>query len=139
MPQDEISAQVMFGRSAGKLGRLETLQLAGAAAALATLETIEEDGLVSNAEARGQQLRDGIMACGNPLFVSVRGRGLLDAVELAHPCAHAAMNWVLEHGLIVNAVAPDALRLVPPLVVTEQDIDQAISILAKIPTDLPND
>ena len=111
----------------------------GAAAALATLETIEEDGLVSNAEARGQQLRDGIMACGNPLFVSVRGRGLLDAVELAHPCAHAAMNWVLEHGLIVNAVAPDALRLVPPLVVTEQDIDQAISILAKIPTDLPND
>ena len=111
----------------------------GAAAAMATLETIEEDGLVANAEARGQQLRDGIMACGNPLFVSVRGRGLLDAVELAHPCAHAAMNWALEHGLIVNAVAPDALRLVPPLVVTEQDIDQAISILAKIPTDLPND
>ena len=107
--------------------------------AMATLETIEEDGLVSNAEARGQQLRDGIMACGNPLFVSVRGRGLLDAVELAHPCAHAAMNWALEHGLIVNAVAPDALRLVPPLVVTEQDIDQAISILAKIPADLPND
>ena len=94
---------------------------------------------MDNAEARGQQLRDGIMACGNPLFVSVRGRGLLDAVELAHPCAHAAMNWALEHGLIVNAVAPDALRLVPPLVVTEQDIDQAISILAKIPTDLPND
>ena len=111
----------------------------GAAAAMATLETIEEDGLVANAEARGQQLRDCIMACGNPLFVSVRGRGLLDAVELAHPCAHAAMNWALEHGLIVNAVAPDALRLVPPLVVTEQDIDQAISILAKIPTDLPND
>ena len=104
----------------------------GAAAAMATLETIEEDGLVANAEARGQQLRDGIMACGNSLFVSVRGRGLLDAVELAHPCAHAAMNWALEHGLIVNAVAPDALRLVPPLVVTEQDIDQAISILAKI-------
>ena len=111
----------------------------GAAAAMATLETIEEDGLVANAEARGQQLRDGIMACVNPLFVSVRGRGLLDAVELAHPCAHAAMNWALEHGLIVNAVAPDALRLAPPLVVTEQDIDQAISILAKIPTDLPND
>ena len=65
---------------------------------MATLETIEEDGLVANAEARGQQLRDGIMACGNPLFVSVRGRGLLDAVELAHPCAHAAMNWALEHG-----------------------------------------
>ena len=86
-----------------------------------------------------QQLRDGIASCGNPLFVSVRGRGLLDAIELAHPCSHAAMNWALEHGLIVNAVAPNALRLAPPLVITAQDVDQAVSILAKIPSDLPND
>ena len=78
-------------------------------------------------------------SCGNPLFVSVRGRGLLDAIELAHPCSHAAMNWALEHGLIVNAVAPNALRLAPPLVITAQDVDQAVSILAKIPSDLPND
>ena len=77
--------------------------------------------------------------CDNPLFVSVRGRGLLDAIELAHPCSHAAMNWALEHGLIVNAVAPNALRLAPPLVITAQDVDQAVSILAKIPSDLPND
>ena len=88
---------------------------------------------------RGKQLRDGIASCGNPLFVSVRGRGLLDAIELAHPCSHAAMNWALEHGLIVNAVAPNALRLAPPLVITAQDVDQAVSILAKIPSDLPND
>lgn len=111
----------------------------GAAAALATLDVIESENLVANAEERGRQLREGIMATGNPLFVSVRGRGLLDAVELAHPCSHAVMNWALEHGLIVNAVAPDALRLAPPLIVTEQDIDQAVSILAKVPADLPND
>ena len=54
----------------------------GAAAGLATLDVIEDENLVANAEARGEQLRDGIMATGNPLFVSVRGRGLLDAVEL---------------------------------------------------------
>ena len=58
----------------------------GAAAGLATLDVIEDENLVANAEARGEQLRDGIMATGNPLFVSVRGRGLLDAVELKHPC-----------------------------------------------------
>ena len=69
----------------------------------------------------------------------MRGRGLLDAVELAHPCAHAVMNWALEHGLIVNAVAPNALRLAPPLVVTEKDVNEAVSILAGIPSDLPND
>ena len=49
------------------------------------------------------------------------------------------MNWALEHGLIVNAVAPNALRFAPPLVVTERDVDRAISILARIPADLPND
>ncbi|KFI47746.1 acetylornithine transaminase [Bifidobacterium biavatii] len=111
----------------------------GAAASLATIGVIEDENLVANAEARGQQLRDGIMATGNPLFESARGRGLLDAVQLSHPCAHAVMNWALEHGLIVNAVAPDALRFAPPLNVTAQDVDQALAILARIPDDLPND
>lgn len=111
----------------------------GAAAALATLGVIEQDNLLANAQARGEQLRDGIMATGNPLFKSTRGAGLLDAVELAHPCAHAAMNWMLEHGLIVNAVAPDALRLAPPLIVSEQDVDEAISIMAAVPSDLTDD
>ncbi|WEV59968.1 acetylornithine transaminase [Bifidobacterium sp. ESL0728] len=108
-------------------------------AGLTTLQVIEDDGLVANAEARGNQLRKAIMACGNPLFASVRGRGLLNAISLTHPCSHAAMNWALDHGLIVNAVAPDALRLAPPLIVGSDDVDQAVSILAKIPFDLPND
>lgn len=111
----------------------------GAAAALATLDTIENEHLVENAEERGEQLRQDVMASGNPLFTSVRGRGLLNAILLSHRCSHAAMNWALEHGLIVNAVAPDALRLAPPLIVSEQEIDEAVSILAKIPADLPND
>lgn len=111
----------------------------GAAAALATLGVIEQDNLLANAQARGEQLRDGIMATGNSLFKSTRGAGLLDAVELTHPCAHAAMNWMLEHGLIVNAVAPDALRLAPPLIVSEQDVDEAISIMAAVPSDLADD
>ena len=111
----------------------------GAAAGLATLGVIEDDNLIANAEARGQQLRDGIMVTGNPLYVSVRGRGLLDAVELKHPCAHAVMNYCLEHGLIVNAVAPNALRFAPPLIVTAEDVDQALAVLKDVPADLPND
>lgn len=83
------------------------------------------------------------MVTGNPLYVSVRGRGLLDAVELKHPCAHAVMNYCLEHGLIVNAVAPNALRFAPPLIVTAEDVDQALAVLRTCPlicrtTDLPD-
>lgn len=111
----------------------------GASAALATLNTIEEDDLLANVEARGQQLRDGIMTTGNTLFESVRGRGLLNAIQLAHPCSHAVMNYCLEHGLIVNAVAPDAIRMAPPLIVTEDDVNQAIAILATVPGDLQDD
>ncbi|NMM99884.1 acetylornithine aminotransferase [Bifidobacterium sp. DSM 109958] len=111
----------------------------GAAAALATLGAIEDENLLANAEERGRQLREGLMETGNPLYVSTRGRGLLDAVELAHPCSHALANWALERGLIVNAVAPDALRFAPPLIVTEQDVDQLVAVLAKAPTDLPDD
>lgn len=111
----------------------------GAAAALATIATIEHDNLIANAAERGEQLRIGIMECANPLFVGVRGKGLLNAIELSHPCAHAAMQWALEHGLIINAVAPDALRLAPPLIVSEEEIEEALSILASMPQDLQND
>ena len=100
---------------------------------------IEHDDLLANAQARGRQLREGIMATGNPLFKSTRGAGLLDAVELAHPCAHAAMNWMLEHGLIVNAVAPNALRIAPPLIVSAQDVNAAVSVMAGVPADLADD
>lgn len=111
----------------------------GAAAALATIGVIEREGLLENVRARGEQLRAGLTACGNPLFEYARGAGLLDAVQLTRPCAHAAMAWALDHGLIVNAVAPDALRFAPPLTVTASDVDDALAILARIPADLPND
>lgn len=111
----------------------------GAAAALATIQVISDEGLVQAAQTRGVRLREGIMALDNPLFVSVRGRGLLNAIALEHPCAHAAMNWALEHGLIINACNESTLRLAPPLVVSEQEIDEALTILNQMPSDLPND
>lgn len=111
----------------------------GAAAALATLKVIEEENLLENVEARGKQLREGLQSLNNPLYGEVRGRGLLDAVELTHPCAHAVADWALQHGLIVNAVAPNALRFAPPLIVSEDEVNQCLDILAKVPNDLPND
>ncbi|MGF1662466.1 MAG: aminotransferase class III-fold pyridoxal phosphate-dependent enzyme, partial [Kineosporiaceae bacterium] len=53
----------------------------------------------------------------------VRGEGLLLAVELDGPVAPAAAAAALDAGYVVNAVAPDALRLAPPLVVTDDQID----------------
>ncbi|KFI80152.1 acetylornithine transaminase [Bifidobacterium mongoliense] len=111
----------------------------GAAAALATLGAIEDEGLLANARARSAQIRRGIAESTNPLLDYARGQGLLLAIQLSHPCAHAAMRWALDHGLIVNAVAPGALRIAPPLIVSEADVDEALSILNAIPDDLVDD
>lgn len=111
----------------------------GAAAALATLDVIESDNLLVNAQSRGQQLREGLAASTNPLLGAPRGAGLLEAVALTRPCAHAVVGWALDRGLIVNAVRPDVIRLAPPLIITADEIDEALKILTSVPTDLPLD
>lgn len=110
-----------------------------ASASLATLKVMEDENLINNAEERGQQLREALSNTGNSLFAQVRGRGLLNAVTLTRPCAHAIVDWALEQGLIVNAVRPNAIRLAPPLIVSAGQIAEAVSILAKVPADLPLD
>jgi len=108
----------------------------GSALALTTLETIQREGLLERARQMGERLRAGLTDCGNPLYNQVRGRGLLDAVQLGAPCAGDLASWALDHGLIVNAVAPDALRLAPPLIIQADQIDLAVDILSKAPVSL---
>ncbi|MBH9979793.1 MULTISPECIES: acetylornithine transaminase [Bifidobacterium] len=108
----------------------------GSALALTTLETIQREGLLERARQMGERLRAGLTDCGNPLYTQVRGRGLLDAVQLSVSCAGDLASWALNHGLIVNAVAPDALRLAPPLIIQADQIDLAVDILSKAPASL---
>ena len=111
----------------------------GSALALTTLKTIQREGLLEQARQMGERLRAGLADCGNPLYGQVRGRGLLDAVQLRAPCAGDLASWALDHGLIVNAVAPDALRLAPPLIIQADQIDLAVDILAKAPASLADE
>jgi acetylornithine/N-succinyldiaminopimelate aminotransferase len=100
-----------------------------AAAGLATLHVIERDGLLANATAVGRRLRDGVQALGHPLVAGVRGVGLLLAVELARPVAAAVAADLLDAGFIVNPVAPEALRLAPPLILTPEQADAFVEAL----------
>ncbi|MBZ2199735.1 acetylornithine transaminase [Occultella gossypii] len=101
------------------------------AAALATIHVIERDGLLANATTVGQHLRTEIAALDHPLVTGCRGEGLLIAIELAEPVAPAVAAAALRHGYIVNAVAPDAIRLAPPLILTTA---QADALVADLPT-----
>jgi acetylornithine/N-succinyldiaminopimelate aminotransferase len=107
------------------------------AAALAVLDTIEEEGLLDNALRLGSRLTDGILAAAaggrdGGVVRGVRGRGLWLAIELAAPVAAAFLIEARKAGFLVNAPAADAVRLAPPLVLTAADVDGFLAALPEI-------
>ena len=103
------------------------------AAARATLAVMEAEDVCGRARAAGVRLADGLRAL--PGVVSVRGAGLLLAAQLETPVAKDAAAAALTRGLLVNAVRPDAVRVAPPLLVSDADIDTALTILRDILSD----
>lgn len=101
-------------------------------AAVAVLATIESEGLVDHAVAAGEFLVDRIAALGHPLVNGVRGAGLLRGIHLARPIAPAAATVARARGFIVNPVAPDALRLAPPLTITTDELATFVDALPGI-------
>ncbi|GAA2802598.1 acetylornithine transaminase [Kitasatospora sp. CM 4170] len=103
-----------------------------AAAALAVLDTIESEGLLEHTRKLGERLRTGIEAIGDPLVSHVRGAGLLLGIVLTEPVSAAVQAVAQEAGFLVNAAVPDAVRLAPPLVLTEQEADAFLAALPEI-------
>ncbi|MGH3156718.1 MAG: acetylornithine transaminase [Streptosporangiaceae bacterium] len=90
------------------------------AAALAVLDTIAADGLLDHAARVGAQLASGIAAIQHPLLAGVRGRGLWLAAVLREPVAPQVEAACASAGFLVNAVAPGAIRLAPPLILSNK-------------------
>jgi 4-aminobutyrate aminotransferase len=116
------------------------------AAALATLDVVE-DGLVANAAAMGERLLTGLRALAerHPAIGDVRGLGLMIGIELvsdratrapAGDLVHAVEQRAFERGLLVLAAGQSTLRLAPPLLVDETDVDAALAILDACLTEL---
>jgi acetylornithine/N-succinyldiaminopimelate aminotransferase len=101
------------------------------AAAHAALDVLDDDALLASVRTLGERLTAGVRAL--PGVESVRGRGLMVAAELARDDApELARRALLEHRLIVNATGPTTLRFLPPLIVTEAEIDDALGRLASL-------
>ena len=101
-----------------------------AAAACAVLRVLAEENLMGNADALGKALQHGIESLNHPLVDYVRGRGLLRGVVLTAPHAKAVETAARDAGFLVNAAAPDVVRLAPPLIITGE---QVASFLAGLP------
>ena len=103
-----------------------------AAAALAVLQTITEQDLAGRAGVLGKTLSHGIESLGHPLINHVRGRGLLRGVVLTAPVAKPAEAAARDAGFLINAPAPNIVRLAPPLIITESQIEEFLTALPAV-------
>jgi len=104
------------------------------AAAYATLKYILDNDVVGHVKTVGKHLLDGLgkLKRKYAFVTDVRGLGLLSAIEFKEEIGKAVLMACLENGLLVNRVRPNALRFMPSLIVTREEIDEALGILDRV-------
>jgi acetylornithine/N-succinyldiaminopimelate aminotransferase len=102
-------------------------------AGVETIRIMEEDGLLANAAKVGAHLRAALERelAGVAGVKEIRGQGLMLGIELDRACG-VIMNRALDAGLLLSVTADSVVRLVPPLIITEAEADEIVSILAPI-------
>ncbi|MEW6308003.1 MAG: aspartate aminotransferase family protein [Bacillota bacterium] len=105
-----------------------------AAAALAVLQVMDEEGLPARAAALGEYFQAGLrqLAADRLVISDVRGRGLMVGVELAGGGAGAVIGELRERGILAGAIADRILRFLPPLIIDEADIDTVLAALGDV-------
>ena len=100
----------------------------------------EHEGVLENVREAGAHLgaRLELLAAEQPHVVEVRGKGLMWGIELDRP-ARPVVDAALERGLVINATAGRVVRLLPPLVITESEIDEGIDLLETLLENLPEE
>jgi len=103
------------------------------AAALATLDAIEDEKLLDNARVRGEAIRSGLrQALAGVLgVVDIRGEGLMIGIELDRPCAEL-VAVARDAGVLINVTADTVIRLVPPLIYGEAEVDALVLAVSGI-------
>jgi acetylornithine aminotransferase len=101
-------------------------------AALTVLDVIESDGLLAQVREVGATFAAGLADVSHPLLTGVRGRGLWRALVLTADVSAEVERAGRDAGFLVNAVAPDAIRLAPPLVITAEECQEFVDALPQI-------
>jgi acetylornithine/N-succinyldiaminopimelate aminotransferase len=101
------------------------------AAGVATVRTIIQQHLLDNATQMGDYLHSKLLGLKDKyaFITEVRGLGLMRAFDLAGPQAQQIMDRALAHGLLITNAGPSTIRMIPPLILTRADIDEAITLL----------
>ncbi|MFD3706187.1 aspartate aminotransferase family protein [Nocardia sp. NPDC058658] len=137
----ELMAKAWPGSQGGTYGG----NAVACAAAIATLEVIEAEGLVDNAAVRGAQLLAGVEELATKAIGDVRGLGLLVGAEFTTATgepdtatATAAQKSAVDKGLLLLTCGAhmNVVRMIPPLIVTDTQVDDALAIWSEVLTEL---
>ncbi len=105
------------------------------ASALASIKVIEDEKLVERSRELGayfrEQARSEYGLASSPVVKEIRGKGLMIGIELTTPCAEVVAK-ALERGILVNCTANTVVRLVPPLVISTEQLDTVLAVLREI-------
>lgn len=103
------------------------------AAALAVVDTMQRENLVERAGEAGARLEAGLERAlyGQNCVIEIRGRGLMLGIELNRPCSEL-VSMALEQGLLINVTAERVVRLLPPLIVSNEQIDEIAGKLGNL-------
>jgi acetylornithine/LysW-gamma-L-lysine aminotransferase len=96
------------------------------AAAVAAIDYIESEGLPERAAQSGKRLKDGLSRIDSPVVREVRGVGLMVAMELKSK-AGPYLAALAEHGVLALSAGANAMRFLPPLVITDEEVDQVVA------------
>jgi ornithine--oxo-acid transaminase len=103
------------------------------AVAMRSLQVLVSENMIENAERQGQLLRQLLTELSSPFIKEVRGRGLLNAIVIQHPNPEAAWELCLRmmnKGLLAKPTHGDKIRFAPPLIITSEQIREAVQIIA---------
>lgn len=102
--------------------------------AVAALQVLQDEAMADNAVKMGELFRSRLRALQHPLIREVRGKGLMNAIEINHPDPQAAWNLCLdmmENGLLAKPTHGDKIRFSPPLLITEAEVLESVEIIAR--------
>jgi ornithine--oxo-acid transaminase len=104
------------------------------AIAVTALQVLQTENMISNAEKMGNLFRQELQNLKSPHIKLVRGKGLLNAIEIQHPNKDAAWELciqLMKNGLLAKPTHGDKIRFAPPLIITEAEIRTAVSIISE--------
>jgi len=124
LSNEKVSSAMAFGDHGTTFGGNPLVS----AAALATLEVIESEDLLTQSKEKGRWLMQQLESWNEPSIKEIRGKGLMIGIEFDFE-TKPLVQKMLEKGVLANATAGNVLRLVPPLNISHEDLDKVLNVL----------